>query len=62
MRPSRPRRAADASATRRYCFFVPMSLYVTFDLASIRVEIFTAPRATRRRVSDCGSSMARDNV
>jgi hypothetical protein len=26
------RDAVDASATRRYCFFVPMSLYVTFDL------------------------------
>ena len=37
-------RAVDASATRRYCFFVPMSLYVTFDLASIRVQFYGAPR------------------
>ena len=26
-----------------YCFFVPMSLYVTFDLASIRVQLYGAP-------------------
>ena len=35
----------DATATRRYCFFVPMSLYVTFDLASIRVQFYGAPHA-----------------
>ena len=44
------RGAVDASATRRYCFFVPMSLYVTFDLASVRVEIrcHGAPRIIAR--------------